>query len=76
MRKKTVKITLLNNTEWYVPEKEFNTFNVPETPDAVISNYIRGSKGPLIRVNSLADMTGEYKLINANYIVEVDITYN
>lgn len=75
MRKKVVELKTINGGIWYVPEEEFTSFNVPETPESVISNYIRGSKGPLIKVNNQADMAGETKYINANFIVEVKITY-
>lgn len=75
MRQKTVEITLIDGSVWYVPKEEFTHFNVTETPDAIISNYIRGSRGPLLKVNKLANMTGEVEHINANFILKVKVTY-
>lgn len=76
MRKKTVRITLIDGSEWYVPDSEFSHFNVPETPDAILSNYVRGSRGPFIRVNSMEDFTGEWEHINANFISRFKVTYH
>lgn len=74
-RAKTVQIKMMNGDLWYVPEEEFSSFGTPEDPYSVISNYIRGSRGPLLKVNSLADMTGTESQVNGNLILEVTVTY-
>lgn len=73
-RPKTVQITMITGTEYFVPEAEFNSMGIPESPDSVIGNYIRGTRGPMLRVNTLADMTGTYKYVNPQMIVDLDIT--
>lgn len=74
-RSKTVELTMINAAKFYVPEEELNTFGVPETPDSVIGNYIKGSRGPMLRVNTLADMSGEVHFINPIQIVSMKVTY-
>lgn len=76
MRSKTVEIKMINGDTWYVPKEEFNSFNVPESPESILGSFIRGSRGPLIKVNAMADMSGEYKHINASFILDVKVTYN
>lgn len=66
---------MINGKVWYVPNDEFTHFNVAEHPIAILSNYVRGSRGPFIKVNSEPDMTGEVRYVNANHIIDVGITY-
>jgi hypothetical protein len=75
-RQKTVKLTLIDGSTWFVPESEFISYDVPDNPHSVISSYIRGSRGPLLPVNSLETMDGEKNHINANYIISVKVTYD
>jgi hypothetical protein len=74
-RAKTVELTDVNGAKWFVHEEVFNLAGVPETPDSVIGNYIHGSRGPLLKVNTLANMTGEEIYLNPNAIVSMKVTY-
>lgn len=74
-RAKTVKLSLQDSTICYVPEEEFNLGGVPEKPDSVIGNYIHGSRGPMLRVNPNADMSGEYYFINPQMVIGMWVTY-
>lgn len=76
MRKATVEITMLNGGIWFMPEEELVSMGVPETPMAIINQYLRGSKGPTMRVNSVAEMTGDDVYINVSQISEVSVTYD
>jgi hypothetical protein len=74
-RKKTVKLTMINNSICYVPEDEFNSAGVPESPDSVIGNYIKGSRGPMLRVNAMEDMSGKSYFVNPRMIVDMEVIY-
>jgi hypothetical protein len=74
-RAKTVELTLFGGSKSYVPSSEFESFGVPETAEAIIGAYIAGSKGPLLKVNTLEDMTGEYFYINPKAILSMKVTY-
>lgn len=79
MRDKKVELTLIDGSIWYVPSSEFSHFDVPEDPVAILSNYIRGSRGPLLQVYSEhteSGLSGEKRYINANFIASVKVTYN
>ncbi len=67
---------MIDGSTWFVPEDIFNTFNVPETPQSVISSYIRGSSGPLLKVYETEDMAGKSVYVNANFIMQVDVQYD
>ena len=75
-RKKTVEITMIDGTKGFVPAHEFETFGVPETAEAVIGSYIAGSKGPILKVNTLADMSGTYFYVNPHLIVSFTVVYD
>jgi hypothetical protein len=74
-RAKVVEITDVNGVKCFVPEELFNLGGVPESPDSVIGGYINGSRGPMLRVNTLADMSGEYYFLNPEAIVSMKVTY-
>jgi len=77
MREKLVEVTLIDGTTWYVNDGDvFNTFNVPEDPLSVIASFIRGSRGPFLRVNTKHTLDGEDRHINANYIISMKIYYD
>jgi len=69
-----VKLTMLSGATKYVDIDEFKSLNVSETPKAIISNHIRGSRGPLLKVYDTNELTGDHTYINANFIEEVSIT--
>lgn len=74
-RAKNVEITLINNAKYFVPAEVFETFGVPETADGVIGSYIAGSRGPILKVNTLVGMNGETHYINPRHIASFKITY-
>jgi hypothetical protein len=74
-RAKTVELTDVNGAKWFVPEDEFNSGGVPESPDSVIGNYMHGSRGPMIKVNTLSTMLGEWHFLNPDAIVSMKVTY-
>ena len=74
-RPKTVEVTDINGMTWYVAKEEFELGGVPEQPDSVIGNYIRGSRGPMLRVNSQEDMKGIEAFLNPCMIVTMKVTY-
>ncbi|AXH71102.1 hypothetical protein BSP36_059 [Bacillus phage BSP36] len=74
-RAKQLAITMIDQKVWYVHTDELNTFDVSESPDSFIGSYIRGSRGPMLRVNAAADMTGEERFINPALIVDLKVTY-
>ncbi|WCS69434.1 hypothetical protein Goe24_00540 [Bacillus phage vB_BsuM-Goe24] len=75
-RTKKVEITMIDQKVWYVNTEDLNTLGVSESPDSFIGNYIRGSRGPMLRVNAAADMTGEERFINPALIVDLKVTYS
>jgi len=75
MQPKTVRITMLDGSQWYVPEDTFVHAGVSERADSIISNYIRGTRGPLLKVNKNADMSGEYEKVNAHFILSMHVEY-
>ena len=76
MRKATIELTLMNGSSWFLPEEELTSADITETPMAVVNQYLRGSRGPTVRVNSVEDMSGEDVYINVNMISEVRVSYN
>lgn len=74
-RQKDVRLTMYDGTYVYVPAEEFNLGGIPESPESVIGNYIKGSRGPLLRVNTAADMSGEELHVNPQAIVAMKIIY-
>ena len=76
MREKIVEVTLIDGTTWYVNDDIFMTFNVPEEPKSMISSFIRGSRGPLLKVNTKHTYDGEDRYINANFIISVKVYYD
>ncbi|AHN66542.1 hypothetical protein Bcp1_065 [Bacillus phage Bcp1] len=72
---KTVELTMITGTKVYVPLGEFNLGGVPETPDSVIGNYIKGSRAPMLRVYATAELTGDYFFVNPKMIVSMTPSY-
>lgn len=75
-RNKTVELTMVSGAKYYVPAEEFNSANIPESPDSVIGNYIRGRRGPMLKVNTLEDMSGEQLYVNPQLIESMKVTYS
>ncbi|AFQ96310.1 hypothetical protein [Bacillus phage vB_BceM_Bc431v3] len=72
---KTVELTMITSEKVYVSMDEFNLGGVPETPDSVIGNYIKGSRAPMLRVYATVDLTGAYFFVNPKMIVKMVPTY-
>ncbi|AID17715.1 hypothetical protein JBP901_gp002 [Bacillus phage JBP901] len=72
---KTVELTMMTSEKVYVPLETFNLGGVPEAPDSVIGNYIKGSRAPMLRVYATADLTGDYFYVNPKMIVKMVPSY-
>lgn len=72
----TIALTLLNGNVWYVSEDKLSSAGISESGISVINQYLRGSRGATLEVNSQADMGGDNVYINVNHISEIEITYN
>ncbi|AOZ61972.1 hypothetical protein QCM8_51 [Bacillus phage QCM8] len=68
---KSVEVTTILNEKRYVPLEIFNTFGVPDAPDSIIGNYIKGSGAPMLKVNVMEDMTGAWEFLNPQLIVKM-----
>lgn len=75
-RSKTVELTMTSGAKYYVPSEEFNSANIPESPDSVIGNYIRGRRAPMLKVNTQPDMLGEELYVNPMMIESMKVTYS
>ena len=77
MALQSVTVTTILNTTYYVPldEFSFSVQNIPETPDSVIGNYIRGSRKPMLKANTNATFTGTWVYLNPIQIVSMTPTY-
>lgn len=73
---RTVQVTTILNIAYYVPAAEFNSGGVPDSPDSVIGNYIKGSRGPMLLVNTLADLSGNWFYLNPKHIVHMTVAYS
>jgi hypothetical protein len=73
--KVTIEITVVGDKKFYVYESDMNTMGVPDNPTTWVAQHIGGSRGPLLRVNTLEDLTGEVHYINPQMIVSARITY-
>lgn len=71
-----VSIKMLDGTTYYVSMTEFNSGGVPEKADSVIGNYIHGSRGPMLKVNTAADFTGSELFVNPKLIVTMTPTFS
>lgn len=74
-RPKTLEVKMNNGDVFFVNENEYNSMGISDSPDAFIGGYIRGSRGPMLRVNTLVDMTGAEHYINPSLISSLRITY-
>lgn len=70
-----VSIKMMDGTTYYVPMAEFNVGGVPEKAASVIGNYIHGSRGPMLKVNTTADFTGTELFVNPKLIVSMNPSY-
>ncbi|AHZ09796.1 hypothetical protein KAMFAM_73 [Bacillus phage Kamfam] len=70
-----VEITLMDGTKAFIPQDVFNRGNIPEKPEAVIGNAVKGSGSPVFRVNTSADMNGEWEFVVAQNILKFKVTY-
>jgi len=70
-----LKVTMINNSVWYVDPKVLYSGGVPETVSSYFGNQIKGSRGPMIRANAASDFTGEEQWLNPALIVSVKPTY-
>ncbi|QEG13556.1 hypothetical protein MARVELLAND_25 [Bacillus phage vB_BspM_MarvelLand] len=68
---KSVEVTTILNEKAYVPLEIFNTFGVPDAPDSIVGNYIKGSGAPMMKVNVAEDMSGAFYFINPQMIVKM-----
>lgn len=68
---KAVEVTTMLNEKAYVPLEIFNTFGVPDAPDSIVGNYIKGSGAPMMKVNPMEDMSGDFYFINPQMIVKM-----
>lgn len=74
-REKTLELKLVTGDVCFVHRDEYDTMGIPDEPMSFIGSYIVGSRGPMLRVNTLADMTGTETFINPRHIVSLQVTY-
>jgi hypothetical protein len=72
----TVKVTMIDSSVWYVDNSEFTVAGITTPPDSVIGNYIKGSRGPMLKANSAVNGTGTETYLNPHLIVRMDVTYS
>lgn len=71
----TVRVTLIDGSEWFVPIEELTSGGITETPESVIGGFMRGTRGSTLKVNTLANMTGDKELINPSFIIRAKVTF-
>ncbi|MGE4714583.1 DUF7209 family phage structural protein, partial [Bifidobacterium breve] len=53
-RKKTLEITMVDGSKWFVLDSQLDVGGIPDNPVSLIACYIRGSRGTLLGVTSTA----------------------
>jgi len=75
MREKVIELTMQSGVKFYVPSEDLNSLGVPESPDSYVGNHLVGSRGPMLRVLTALDGTGEERFINPSQIESMKVTY-
>lgn len=76
MKDATIEIVTISGTKYYLGKEHLESMGVPDHPKSIISNFIRGSKGPLMTVYDSESLDGDKKFLNANFIETVHIKYD
>jgi uncharacterized protein YlzI (FlbEa/FlbD family) len=74
-RSKTIELTMMSGAKYFVDTADMNTLGVADNPDSYVNQYIRGTRGGLMRVNTMSDGTGTEHFINAALIESMTVTY-
>lgn len=72
MSTKVVKVKVITGEEYTIPSDTFKDGNIPTNAVSLVTGYIRGTRGALMKVE---DDLGKHVYINATMIVSVTIEY-
>lgn len=75
MRAQTVELTLVDGSVVFMDTTELEVGGVPTRADSVVGNYVSGSRGILMRTNTMADGSGDEYFINPRHIVKMKVSY-
>jgi uncharacterized protein YlzI (FlbEa/FlbD family) len=74
-RKKTIELTMMSGAKYFVNTADMETLGVADNPESYVNEYIRGTRGGLMRVNTLENGTGNEHFINGAMIESITVTY-
>jgi hypothetical protein len=74
-REKTIELTMMSGAKYFVNTADMNTLGVNDDPESYVNGYIRGTRGGLMRVNTMADGLGTEHFINGAMIESMTVTY-
>ncbi|QIW88660.1 hypothetical protein P59_062 [Bacillus phage P59] len=74
-REKTIELTMMSGAKYFVSSADMGTLGISDNPESYVNGYIRGTRGGMMRVNTLADGSGVEHFINAALIESMTITY-
>jgi uncharacterized protein YlzI (FlbEa/FlbD family) len=74
-RKKTIELTMMSGAKYFVNTADMNTLGVADNPESYVNEYIRGSRGGMMKVNTMSDGTGTEHSINPAMIESMTVTY-
>jgi len=75
MREKVMELTMQSGVKYFVPNEDLYSMGVSESPDSYVGSYVVGSRGPMMRVLTALDATGEERFINPSQIESMKVTY-
>ena len=75
MRKKSIELTMITGEKYFVDTADMYSGGIADNPESYIGNYISGTRGPMMRVNTLVDGSGTEHYINPKMIVSMTVTY-
>lgn len=74
-RDKDVELTLQNGVKVFLDKSYLESGGVSNNIESLIGDAVRGSATPILKVNSLADMSGDISFVVAQNVMSFKITY-
>lgn len=74
-RDKDVELSLQNGVKVFLDKSYLESAGIANNIESLMGDAVRGSATPILKVNSLADMTGEISYVIAQNVMSFKITY-
>jgi hypothetical protein len=71
----TIELTVMGGLKYFIYPDELHIGGIPDNPTTYIGQFIAGNRGPMLRVNTVEDLSGDQLYINPKMIISMRVIY-